>query len=46
MSDTKALLLEFNSLALSLWFKENVKSKKDQLMEAIGSADRAILPDF
>jgi len=39
MSDTKALLLEFNSMAFSSWLKENIKLRKDEFIDELGSAN-------
>jgi len=38
MSDTRALLLEFNSVAFSSWLKENIKLRKDEFIDELGLA--------
>ena len=36
LNDVKAYLLEINSYPLSLWFKKNVKARKEALLEEVG----------
>jgi len=46
MSDTNALLLEFNSIAFSSWLKENIKSRKDEFIDELGSANTEDIKGF
>ncbi|MBI2113166.1 MAG: hypothetical protein HYT50_01125 [Candidatus Wildermuthbacteria bacterium] len=46
MSDTKAYLLEINSSSLVAWFKKNIVSKKEKVLEDVGGLPKGELSAF